>query len=139
MSLRIQIVTPEGTLLDKEADTVVLPTANGDTGILEGHIPLITQLKRGELVLETAGKEEHIAVDDGFAEVIGNHIAVLTEDAIDVDDIDLSAVEEAKKRAQAAYEEAKDNEIDPDELLKLDQKLQFLTMQELVKGGSNKS
>ena len=133
MALNVEIITPEGKLLTREVDSVVIPTANGDTGILPGHIPLITKVCRGELKLVSGGTADLIAVDDGFAEVIGDRVAILTEGAVDIEDIDLGSVEEAQRRAEAALEEARQSNMDPDELEHLETRIQFLITQKLLK------
>lgn len=133
MSLTVDIITPEGKLLSRDVDSVIIPTMDGETGILPGHIPVITKVMRGELKLISGTDSDLIAVDNGFAEVIGDRVAILTEGAIDIDDIDLGTVEAARARAEAALEEAKDSNIDPDELDRLETQLQFLLTQKLLK------
>lgn len=133
MSLTVDIITPEGKLLSRDVDSVIIPTMDGETGILPGHIPVITKVIRGELKLISGSDSDLIAVDNGFAEVIGDRVAILTEGAIDIDDIDLGTVEAARARAEAALEEAKDSNIDPDELDRLETQLQFLLTQKLLK------
>lgn len=133
MSLNVDIITPEGKLLTREVDSVVIPTMNGETGILPGHIPVITKVVRGELKLISGTTTDLIAVDEGFAEVIGNRVAILTEGAVDIDDIDLGSVEEAQQRAENALEEAQKSNMDPDELEHLETRIQFLVTQKLLK------
>jgi F-type H+-transporting ATPase subunit epsilon len=129
----VEIVTPEGTLLSKEVDGVVLPTTSGETGILPGHIPLITKIQRGELKLIEGTATDLIAVDRGFAEVIGDRVAILTEGAVDIEDVDLGSIEAAQKRATDALEEARKNDLDPAEVEALETRLQFLMTQKLIK------
>ncbi len=133
MSLLVDIVTPEGKLLSREVDSAVIPTASGETGILPGHIPLITKVIRGELRLISGAEVDRIAVDKGFAEVIGNRVAILAEGAVDIDDIDLGSIEAAQKRAEEALEEAKNENMDPAEVEQLETRLQFLISQKLMK------
>lgn len=133
MSLNVDIITPEGKLLSREVDSVVIPTTTGEAGILPGHIPVITKVQRGELKLISGSDVDLIAVDCGFAEVIGDRVAILTEGAVDIEDIDLGSVEAAQKRAEEAIEDAKKSDIDPDEIEKLETQLQFLVAQKLMK------
>lgn len=135
MSLLVDIVTPEGKLLSKEVDSAVIPTENGETGILPGHIPLITKVVRGELKLIEGAEVDRIAVDKGFAEVIGNRVAILAEGAVDIDDIDLGSIEAAQQRASEALEAAKDENMDPADIEALETRLQFLMTQKLMKEG----
>ena len=106
MPLTLEIVTPEKKVYSETVEQVILPTAQGETGILPGHIPLITKLKAGELRVTKDGQTQYLAVDKGFAEVLGNVVSVLTEAAIEETEIDLSKVAEAEKRAKEALEKA---------------------------------
>ncbi len=132
--LTLEIITPDAKVLSAEATQVVLPTESGETGILTGHIPMVTKIVAGELKVIKEGITEFIAVDHGFAKVLGNTISVLTEAAIDVAVIDLSEVESAQARAEQALREAEAEGIDPFELEQLEKSVQFLIAQKLAKG-----
>lgn len=133
MSLLVEIVTPEGRLLSREVDSAVIPTESGETGVLPGHIPLLTKVVRGELKLISGNDIDRIAVDKGFAEVIGDRVAILAEGAVDIDDVDLGSIEAAQQRATDALEEAKKENLDPAEIEQLETRLQFLLTQKLMK------
>ena len=113
MSLTLEIVTPEARVYSDTIDTVVIPTVQGEIGILPGHIPLLTQIASGELRVTKDGKEQLLAVGGGFAQVEGDKISVLAERAITEEKIDEKAVEEALKRAEAQLKEAA--HLDPSE------------------------
>ncbi|NQY32627.1 MAG: ATP synthase F1 subunit epsilon [Coraliomargarita sp.] len=134
MSLTLEIITPDEKVYSAEADQVVLPTESGETGILTGHIPLVTKLIPGELKVIKGGNTEFVAVSSGFAKVLGNTISVLTEAAVDVANIDESALDAAQARAEEALKEAESNGIDPDELAAMEKNVQFLIAQKLAKG-----
>ena len=134
MSLTLEIITPDEKVLSTEATQVVLPTESGEAGILTGHIPMVTKVVAGELKVIRDGSTEFIAVDHGFAKVLGNTISVLTEAAIDVNDIDLSEVESAQARAEEALRTAAAEGIDPSEVDRLESNIQFLIAQKLAKG-----
>src|SRR5690606_8794581 len=106
MSLTLEIVTPEARVYSDTIDTVVIPTVDGEIGILPGHIPLLTQVADGELRVTKSGKESFLAVGNGFAQVEGDKVSVLAEHAITEDKIDEKAVEEALKRAEEQLKEA---------------------------------
>lgn len=116
MPLVLEIVTPEKKVYSETVEQVVLPTALGETGILPSHIPLITKIEAGELRVTREGQTEYLAVDKGFAEVIGDTVSVLTEAAIEETEIDLSKVEAAEQRAKEALEAAEKEGIDGDDL-----------------------
>lgn len=133
MSLKLEIVTPEKKIYSETVDSVVLPTTSGEVGILPGHIPLITEIKAGELAITKDGVLDLLAVDIGFAEVVGDTVSVLTEAAVDIEDIDLASVEEARHRAEEALKEAEGQDMDQDEILALEAKVRFALVQQLAK------
>lgn len=101
-AIELVIVTPEKQLLRDKATEVELPGENGYLGVLPGHAPLITELGIGELSYRDAsGKEsEHIALIQGFAEVLGDRVTVLPETAERAEEIDLQRAKDALARAQ---------------------------------------
>lgn len=102
MPLTLEIVTPEGPVYSDTVDTVVLPTVQGEIGILPGHLPLLTQLEEGELRIQKGAASESLACGHGFAEIAGDRISVLAEQAIDIAKIDENAVQDACRRAEDA-------------------------------------
>src|SRR5262249_27400406 len=69
------------------------------------HVPLMTQVNAGELVVRKDGHDHFLAVGEGFVEITGDHVAVLTDMAMKADDIDESKAEEARKRAEVRLAE----------------------------------
>lgn len=107
MPLHIQIITPERTLLDTEADEIIVPTTTGELSILPNHVNLVTQVASGILVIKAKGKEESIAVDGGFIEVTEKSVTVLSDYAVHAREVSAIQAEEAKKRAEKAMKEKK--------------------------------
>jgi F-type H+-transporting ATPase subunit epsilon len=132
--LTLEIITPDEKVLSTEADQVVLPTESGETGILSGHVPLVTKIKAGSLKVIKGAEVDYIAVDHGFAKVLGNTVSVFTEAAIDVAEIDLSEVESAQARAEQALKDAEAEGIDHEQLERLEKNVQYLIAQKLAKG-----
>jgi len=113
MPLKLEIVTPEARIFSDEVDSVVLPGAEGEMGVLPAHSNLVTTLKPGELVYSKGGKSTHFAVGEGLVEVTGTTTRVLTDMAIEADAIDEKVVQDALDRAKHALENIKpgtDNE-----------------------------
>ena len=83
MPLNFELVTPEKLLRSEQVHMVVVPGTEGDFGVLEGHAPVMSTIRNGELaVYRTAGGEpERIAIEGGFAEVNENGLTVLAEKA----------------------------------------------------------
>ena len=132
--LTLEIITPDDKVLNTTAEQVLLPTESGETGILSGHMPMVTKIVAGELRLINKGQTESIAVDHGFAKILGNTISVLTEAAIDVKAIDLSEVEAAQARAEEALRVAESEGYDEEELASLESNVRYLIAQKLAKG-----
>lgn len=106
MPLRLRLFTPERSLLDEAADFVTLPTGDGEITVLPHHIPLATTLKTGIIRYKTEGQEKEIAVSSGFVEVSPEgEVRVLADTAERGEDLDLSVIEEAKKRAESVMKE----------------------------------
>ncbi len=123
MALTLEIVTPEARVYSDTIDTVVIPTVDGEIGILPGHIPLLTQVEHGELRVTKGTAISFLAVGGGFAQVSGDKISVLAEHAISEEKIDEKAVEAAMQRAEQAIKDAKD--LDPAEFEHLQNMVRF--------------
>ena len=104
-TLRLEIVTPEAKTYSDDVDSVVIPGGDGEQGILPLHVALMTQLLPGELRITKDGQETRLAVGEGFVEVTGKTVSVLTDMAVPESDIDESATEEAIRRAESAMKE----------------------------------
>jgi len=112
--VNLEIVIPEERVYEDTIDSIVLPTSSGEIGILPGHIPLVTEVEPGEIIVSKSGERQSLAISKGFAQCVGDKISLLAEDAIHIDEIDESAVEEAQKRAEeslASMEKMSDEEI----------------------------
>jgi len=131
MALTLEIVTPDARVYSDTIDTVVIPTAEGEVGILPGHIPLITQVEHGELRVTKGSETLFLAVGGGFAEVEGDRVHVLAEHAITEEKIDEKAVEDAMKRAEKELDEAKN--LDPQEYEYLQNLVRYSGVQLAVK------
>jgi len=105
--LRLEIVTPDKKTYSDDVDSVVIPGVEGELGVLPQHVPLMTQLLPGELRVMKNGEELRLAVGEGFVEISGDKVAVLTDMAVLESDIDETAAEEAIRRAEAAMTDNK--------------------------------
>jgi len=104
-TLRLEIVTPEARTYSDDVDSVVIPGVEGELGILPQHVGLMTQLAPGELRIMKNGHESLLAVGEGFVEVTGEKVSVLTDMAVPESDIDEAAAEAAIRRAETAMKE----------------------------------
>jgi len=129
--MNIEIVTPEARVYEDTIDSVVMPTTSGEIDILPGHIPIVTEVKAGELVLTKSGTRQSLAISKGFAQCVGDKISILAEDAIHIDEIDESVVEEAQKRAENAL--ATMEKMSDEEVAMLETQIAYAKAQILVK------
>ena len=79
-------------------------------GIYPNHVSLMTQVVAGEVTARRNGRDEWVAIGDGFVEVTGERVAVLTDMAVKADNIDEAKAEEARRRAEARLAEKLDDE-----------------------------
>ena len=104
-TLKLEIVTPEAKVYSEDVDMVTLPGVEGEMGLFPMHVPLMTQLSSGELIARKDGQDHFLAIGEGFVEITGDRVAVMTDMAIEADDIDEAKAEEARKRAEARLSE----------------------------------
>ena len=80
-TLQVIVISPERTIFDGSAESVIAPAWDGEVGILRGHAPLMALLGSGDLRVASAGKVEHFHVEGGFLQVVDNVVTVLSERA----------------------------------------------------------
>jgi F-type H+-transporting ATPase subunit epsilon len=109
-TLKLEIVTPEAKTYSEDVDMVTLPGVEGEMGIYPQHVPLLTQVSAGEVIVRKGGQDYFLAVGEGFVEITGERVAILTDMAIRAENIDEAKAEEARKRAEARLSEKLDDE-----------------------------
>lgn len=108
-TLKLEIVTPDAKTYSEDVEMVTLPGVEGEMGIFPMHVPLMTQIVSGEISVRKDGQEHYLAVGDGFVEITGDHVAVMTDMAIKAENIDEAKAEEARRRAEARLAEKLDD------------------------------
>ncbi len=131
MPLTLEIVTPEAKVYSDTIDSVVVPTVEGEIGVLPGHIPLLTQVAHGELRVTKGAVTSWLAIGGGFAQIDGDRVRVLAEHAITEEKIDENAVEAAMKRAEDELKASKD--MDPQQYEHLQSLVRYSGVQLAVK------
>jgi F-type H+-transporting ATPase subunit epsilon len=99
-TLKLEIVTPEAKVFSDEVEMVTLTGIEGDMGIYPDHMPVMTQLVAGEITARKNGQNIFLAVGDGFVQITGQRVAILTDMAIKADDIDEVKAEDARRQAE---------------------------------------
>ncbi len=106
-SIRLEVVTPERSVVSADAQMVVAPGIQGEFGVLVGHTPFLTTLKTGIVRYTDSGGQEHfVFVSGGFAEALPDKVTILAESAEISDEIDLTRAKAALERARKRLEEA---------------------------------
>ena len=103
--LKLEIVTPEATVYSQDVHMVTLPAIEGQIGIYPLHIPLMTQIVPGEIIVTKDGQESFLAVGEGVVEITSHRVAIVTDMAIPAENIDEAKVEEARQRAAARLQD----------------------------------
>jgi len=104
-TLKLEIITPDGTAYSEDVEMVTLPGVEGEMGVYPQHVPLMTQMVPGEISVRKATRDYYLAVGEGLIEIVGDHVSVLTDIAIAAEKIDEAKVEEARRRAEARLQE----------------------------------
>jgi len=111
-SIKVEIVSAEGEIFSGEAQMVFAPGQLGEIGIAPRHAPLLTDLKPGEVRVQTAeGEEQFFYVSGGILEIQPQLVTVLADSALRADELDEAAALEARERAREALE-GRHGEID---------------------------
>lgn len=100
MKINLKIITPEKIAYEGGADQITIPTQDGEITVLANHVPLISSMKHGELIIKNDGKETYLAIYGGFIEVRKNEIKIMTDIAERIAEIDEKKAEEARRKAE---------------------------------------
>ncbi len=113
MPIHVDIVSAEGEIFSGEAAMVYAPAVMGDVGIAPRHAPLLTNLRPGEVRVDTGdGEERFFYVTGGVLEVQPHLVTVLADSALRADQLDEAAALEARERAREALEGRHGEELD---------------------------
>jgi len=105
--IRLEVVTPSGSVVDEDVNIVNAPGYGGDFGVLANHAPFLSTIKIGTLTYEKEKSREALMISGGFCEVSNNKITFLVESAEFGRDIDVDRAMKAKERAEKRLSQAK--------------------------------
>ncbi len=101
--MKVEVVTPTGTVVSTDADELIAPGVAGEFGVLPGHTPFISAMKPGILKYKTGGAVHQLAVGAGLVEVSGDErVVVITDRTAKVEDIDVASARRELDEADAA-------------------------------------
>ncbi len=108
LQLHYTVVTPERIVFEGDAESISVMTSMGEITVLPHHVPLLALMKAGEMRVREGSNEELLATSTGMFEVRQDgSVVVLADTAERIDELEISAIEEAKQRAEAALIEAR--------------------------------
>jgi F-type H+-transporting ATPase subunit epsilon len=128
MTLRLEVVSPDGRIFTDDVDSVVVPGIEGELGILPQHTPLVTALGTGELRIRRAGTVQFMLISGGFVEVRPDKVVVMALVAENSEGIDAAAAAAARKAAEADL----DAVHDPVDVARVRAALQTALMRERI-------
>ena len=89
----VEIISPDKSILKSEASEVTIPSYEGQMGILKDHIPLITFLRPGLIVIKENSVEKRFFIEDGTVEFSNNNLLILTSTAKNLDNLDKNSLD----------------------------------------------
>jgi F-type H+-transporting ATPase subunit epsilon len=104
-TLKLEIVTPTKIAFSEDVHMVTLPAIEGQMGVYPDHMPLITQIEPGEVIVTRDGQERYLAVGEGLVEITAGSVSIVTDMAVPAERIDEAKIEEARARAAARLQD----------------------------------
>lgn len=129
-SFKLKLIAPDGVKYEENATEISLPTPDGTITILPNHMPLITLLRPGEIIIKNGGQSTELSTEGGIIEISNNLVKILADTAEIADSLDELKITEAKKAAEERLANAKDEAEFADASAALEKqlaKLNFLT------------
>lgn len=105
-SIHIKLITPEKILFEGDVVSVSVPTTSGVITVLPEHVPLVSSISSGELMLKREGEDMYFAIFSGVIDVRPqSQVTILADRSERAEDIDVKRAEEAVTRAKKVLEE----------------------------------
>lgn len=133
--IAIQLVTPNGVVLDKQVDEVIVPGIIGEFGVLIGHTPMLTFIKPGIFSYLDEDRFTKIVVGSGFCEVLKDSVTVLVDEAYRADEIDPTEAAEELAQIQKEIDGLEPVVAEPEKLQSLSRKLHVARYKVTLSGG----
>ena len=121
---RVELVTPEGVVLDKEVEEIIAPGVQGEFGVLVGHTPMLTFIKPGIFSYLENDRFTKFAVGSGFCEVLGESVTVLVDQAYGIEQVDGAVVASELTELEAQLRSI-DPAADPDAYERMSTKIKI--------------
>ena len=79
--MKVSVISPEKTIYEGEADSIIVPAWDGQVGVMKGHAPMLVLLGEGEMHVKTGGSDQTFQISGGFMQVADDVVTVLSEHA----------------------------------------------------------
>src|SRR5262249_8342161 len=100
--MKREIVSPEGIVYTADVHMVTMPAVDGQIGVFAHHMPLLTRITPGEVLVRTsAGVDDVLAVGEGLVAVTGDHVGIVTDMAIESQNTDEAKGQPARHQPPA--------------------------------------
>mgnify|MGYP001233015987 CR=1 FL=1 len=119
----VEIISPDNSIIETEASEVVIPSYEGEMGILKNHVSIISFLKPGIVRVFEGSNEENYYVDDGILEFKNNCLSILTSNIFDVKKVDKNVLKDTLSKAE---QDSQKNDVSDQKKYLLDQKIEVL-------------
>ena len=119
----IEIISPEKSIIKSSTTEVVIPSYEGEMGILKDHVPLITFLRPGVITIINVADKKKFFVEEGTVEFSNNNLLILTSKAKELNDFNSELLE---KSINEAEEKISNSEISDKEKYLLSYKIETL-------------
>ncbi len=96
----VEIISPDKSILKSEAAEVTIPSYEGQMGILKDHIPLITFLRPGLIIIKENSGEKKFFIEDGTVEFSNNNLLILTSTVKSLDSLEKNSIDTIIKNSQ---------------------------------------
>jgi F-type H+-transporting ATPase subunit epsilon len=107
--LTVEVVTPDGQIVNDVFDMVVVQAEQGEIGILPNHTAMISPVVISTARLKKDGESMKVAIGGGFIEVDDNHVTILVQSAETPKKIDVERARKAKERAIRRIKQRRDD------------------------------
>ena len=119
----VEIISPDNLIIESEATEVTIPSYEGQMGILKDHIPLITFLRPGLIIIKKNNEERNFFVEEGTVEFSKNKLLILSSTARNLEDLDKNSI---NNLIQSSQNELSSTEINDKEKYLLSHKIDSL-------------
>jgi F-type H+-transporting ATPase subunit epsilon len=109
--INFELVSPERLLMSTTADMVQVPGAEGDFGVMAGHTPVVSTLRPGLVEVQDGSDVTKLFVRGGLAEVSQTNLTILAEEAIPLEDLKLSDLDQRLKDLEEDISDARTDEV----------------------------